>query len=175
MIWQQLWNSGVVLRFETVIELGSGRGLGGLAAASLFPGARVTLTDASDESLAIATDAIALNGLSNCSTSVLNWYSYNESDSYDLVIGADVLYLGRAVRAIVSLLTRLMKRETGRAILVDPDRCFAQDFEDECAEKGLAVERVIRKRGDLNEELLGTCDANVQCKQFNVFFVTWMK
>ncbi|ORY40469.1 hypothetical protein BCR33DRAFT_740313 [Rhizoclosmatium globosum] len=203
MIWDQLWNSGIVLSREldrlltipsptteaandtpkdfinpssiqTILELGTGRGLAGLTAATLLPNAKVVLTDASTESLQNASDAITLNNLQeNCSTATLNWFSPSQTFiPADLVIGADVLYLSRAVKAIASLLKTLMTPVTGKALIVDPDRCFAEEFENLCIENNLAVRRVIVEREEIGEGVLGESDANVQCKRFNVFYVS---
>ncbi|KAJ3070991.1 hypothetical protein HDU98_005953 [Podochytrium sp. JEL0797] len=190
MLWEQLWNSGVVLvqqledlakdaiRESTpsaprnplrILELGCGRGLGGLAAAAMFPSASVVLTDASEESLRAAENAIAVNNLQNCSTKVLNWYSADlPTGEFDLIIASDVLYLGRAVKPVATLIAKMLA-PNGLALVVDPDRCFAEDFEDRLLETGLTVERRILDRSSLDEKALAASDANPLCPKFNFF------
>ena len=105
----KIWDSGRVLASVleeeyasrlsgmTVLELGSGTGIGGLTAA--LAGATVTLTDGSLGVLPLLEANVRVNGLSDQSTvQRLRWgFRYRDDlaaldQNLDLVIGSDLLY-----------------------------------------------------------------------------------
>ena len=95
-----LWPAAIALAHELasralaskrVLELGAGTGLPGIVAASL--GARVVQTDRQEVALYVAK----LNAERNGVTSAIehreaDWTAWTDRDTYDLVIGSDIIY-----------------------------------------------------------------------------------
>ena len=134
--WAEVWPAAVALGRHLVgldlagrraIELGAGVGLAGLAAARA--GARVLLTDLSDEALDFARRNAELNGLAvECAR--LDWFEDGDAaplGPFDLVLAADVLYERRFVDPIARLVPRLLAGG-GTALLADPRRPYAAEF-----------------------------------------------
>ncbi|KAJ3235080.1 hypothetical protein HDU81_000827 [Chytriomyces hyalinus] len=186
-IWDQVWNSSIMLAHAldaiaaastmhhhhhhpaSILELGCGRAVAGLYAAHVFPDARVVLSDTSRECLAAAEESIAVNGCSDRVTTVhLNWYDTDDT-------------------AVVAMLGRYLA-DDGVAVVVDPDRPYADEFAEALLEKGFAVtweylDRCGRQvnenldvldsdSGEIPPGLLEAADANPSCKKFNVFHIT---
>ena len=61
-------------------------------------------------------------------------------NSFDIVLGADILYIYSAVKPVLSLCSRLLS-PTGIAIIVDPGRTNGDDFEAYAPDYGLTVLR----------------------------------
>lgn len=138
--WAQLWPSAIALaravgRRElggrSVLELGCGLGLPGLAAAA--GGARVTLTDWAPEAVVAARDNATRNGVA-LEAFVCDWRAPEALVArapWDLVLLADVLYEERNVAPLLDLLPRL-----GREVLLaDPARATAAPFLAAAAER----------------------------------------
>lgn len=136
--WARLWPSGLALtRFVTasppcagarVLELGCGLALPSVAAARA--GAAVLATDGSEDAIAFAAHALALNE-ADAAVAVVDWSAQGEElvaqGPFDLVLAADVLYtLGNADLA-ARLLPRLIA-PGGEAWIADPDRAGARRF-----------------------------------------------
>ncbi|KAJ1553275.1 hypothetical protein HK096_008541 [Nowakowskiella sp. JEL0078] len=172
-IWSKLWGSSFVLiellsqiHLEglEVLELGSGLGIVGIYAA--LRGANVHLTDASSESL----EAAQANAMINCvrdrsSTLKLNWKDALPVDlerRFDLVVAADVTYLSNMLAPLARTIAGAIKPITGGAVVVDPGRCFSDEFEERCLDLGQSV---ILSRGSNVETPVCVC------KDINVFVV----
>ncbi len=160
--WAQLWDSSIALAEWclsspdlagcTVLELGSGLGLAGIAAAAA--GATVTLSDYDPDALMCAQ----LNILRNLSPSERlrasvthrDWRSQQEEvKRFDFVIGADILY-DRAVARHLLDLVRSAITPGGSIVLADPDRATGRSFLAWAAEEGLQVSsetRMITQNG----------------------------
>ncbi|KAI8833871.1 S-adenosyl-L-methionine-dependent methyltransferase, partial [Chytriomyces cf. hyalinus JEL632] len=204
-IWDQVWNSSIVLAHildtlaptlhpASILELGCGRAVAGLYAAHVFPDAHVVLSDTSWDCLAAAEESIAVNGCSGRVTAVhLNWYDTDNdavlsNSPFPLIIASDVLYMQRAVKALVNMLGRYLADE-GVALVVDPDRPYADEFAEALLEKGgfTVTREYLDRRGrrvnadldvldsesnEIPPGLLEAADANPSCKKFNVFHIT---
>ena len=133
--WARLWPSGEALaravadgpslEGKRVLELGCGLGLPSVAAACA--GADVHATDASTDAVVFAAHNLALNELTG-EVAVAAWAQAGgalaDGGPWDLVLAADVLYLGANVEALLRLLPRLAPE----AWIADPDRSGARDF-----------------------------------------------
>jgi predicted nicotinamide N-methyase len=150
--WAELWPSAIGLaRFllertppglagASVLELGAGLGLGGIAAA--LAGAReVTFTDYFPEALAAATHNAKRNGVRSFDVRVLDWRAPVLPRRYPVVIGSDLLYEERSRAPLVETLAAALEAG-GAAWIADPGRPAAVGFEGEAAERGLRVELV---------------------------------
>jgi predicted nicotinamide N-methyase len=135
--WAIPWPSGLVLaravnaeppkRGARVLELGCGLALPSIAAARA--GASVLATDGSADAAVFAAHNLALNEVEG-DVLPADWRQAAEeltSESWDLVLAADVLYLRENVESLLRLLPKLMGPET-EVWLADPGRSGAEDF-----------------------------------------------
>ena len=93
-----LWPAAIALAHEVaarsvgglrVLELGAGTGLPGIVAATL--GARVVQTDRNAAALVVCRRNADLNA-AVLEQRAADWTAWREADTYDLIIGADILY-----------------------------------------------------------------------------------
>ena len=167
----------------SVLELGAGAGLAGLAARQLGA-ARVTLTDAGAPQLALLRQNAALNAPTPTASSChdehaerdgvrvrhLDWDAppgarcgdgtppLPREERFGLVIAADVLYEpAHAAGVARAVAARLERTAQARALLVCPVRCAATAaaFEARAAVEGLACDRQRLPDGDGAERYEG--------------------
>src|SRR3954470_15304914 len=136
--WAVMWPSGLelaravsrgpALDGKRVLELGCGLGLPSVAAAQR--GATVLATDANTDAAVFAAHNLALNGLTG-DVAVASFSMAEEAlaggGPWDLVLGADVLYLQANVETLLRALPRLVA-DGGAAWIADPNRNGAQAF-----------------------------------------------
>jgi predicted nicotinamide N-methyase len=107
------------LRGTRVLELGAGTGLPGIVAASL--GAHVVQTDRQTVALHVSKTNAERNGVTTIENRAADWTAWEDTSTYDWILGADILYA-------VSLhphLRRIFERNLapgGRLLLSDPFR-----------------------------------------------------
>lgn len=99
-VWVELWPSSLALarwlwnnnslKGRTVLELGAGLGLPGVAAG--MRGAEVLQTDYMPEALDIAGENARLNKVCSHRTALADWRNFNITEQFDLIIGSDILY-----------------------------------------------------------------------------------
>jgi len=116
-----------------VLELGSGTGIGGLAAAAVGA-SKVVLTDKSEEALPLLKANARENGFDAVvHVRRLEWGSEMEMEEvaalgpFDLIVGSDLLYTPEAVPALLQTLERLCTAQT-EVLLVYPRRYTEQIF-----------------------------------------------
>ena len=125
--WAELWPSGLALarslpaRLDElrVVELGCGLGVPSLTAAAR--GAEVTALDWAGDAIALLDRNAARNGVELVGVAA-DWRSF--TGSFDLVLGADLLYERRNVQALVGLLPSL----GSEVLLGEPGRPYAAEF-----------------------------------------------
>ncbi|HTV22019.1 MAG TPA: methyltransferase domain-containing protein [Polyangiaceae bacterium] len=122
-----LWPAAIALAHELaarsvrglrVLELGAGTGLPGIVAATL--GAHVVQTDRNAAALVVCRRNADRNGVA-LEQRAADWTAWLETDAYDLIIGADILYadsLHPPLRHIFD--TNLAP--AGRLLIADPFR-----------------------------------------------------
>jgi len=124
-----LWPASIALALEiaersaafrgrSVLELGAGVGLSGIAAASV--GARVLQTDRDEEALTFCRCNAGRNGVTLVQR-VADWNEWSIDERYDWVIASDILYretLHAKLRAIFDSVLR----PGGRLLVADPLR-----------------------------------------------------
>lgn len=100
------------LENNRILELGSGRGVSGLAAAVL--GGIVTLTDM-PVVVPELERTIKFNHLKNISVKALDWLQptdYETMGTFDLIIAADIVWVVELIPALVNTISCLCKGET---------------------------------------------------------------
>ncbi|HEX9006294.1 MAG TPA: methyltransferase domain-containing protein [Bacteroidota bacterium] len=162
--WAELWTASIALaewclgtRWEPaarVLELGCGLGLAGIAAAAA--GAHVTMTDYDDDALRFAR----CNAGANLPPDVvrdhlrfahLDWRNPPLDTTYDVILGADIVYERRFFLPLLTLFDRLLNpshsrsstgplrsvgrdmcpdlgRQGGCVVLTEPDRSVGKEF-----------------------------------------------
>jgi predicted nicotinamide N-methyase len=159
-----LWPSSIALAHELVarapdlvgrriLELGAGTGLPGIVAATY--GARVVQTDRLEEALAIGRLNAERNGVRTIEHRLADWTAWTDTERYDLIIGADVIYAPRlqpSLRAIFD--TNLAPG--GRLLLGDPFRSASIRMLEAMEQEGWKV-RMTKWRlgGDWGERRIG--------------------
>jgi predicted nicotinamide N-methyase len=133
--WAQPWPAAVllaeaVLRGEdgagrSAIEIGCGVGLVSLAAARA--GWRVTATDYDADAVAFAALNAERNGLSLDGCRCLDYRSRTDGRTYDLVLGADLLYERRNAEPLAGWIASALA-PGGAALVSDPNRSAAETF-----------------------------------------------
>lgn len=149
--WADLWPGAVMLaehvagwpaadasRPPTVLELGCGLGLAGLAAAAR--GCRVILSDYDDDALAFARASAIHNRLPPPETRYVDWRETYPDLRPDVILAADVLYETRHLVPIADFVRRhLRPGASSRAWIADPDRSTAEAFDGIARHSGLNV------------------------------------
>jgi predicted nicotinamide N-methyase len=146
--WAELWESasGIAqhlaqhhpdLTGKQVLDLGSGQGLAGCAAAAL--GANVLFADLEPPALLFAR----LNSLpfaDRVRTRRLNWQRDRLEESFDLILGADILY-ERVQWPHLEPFWRAHLSGGGRVLLGEPGRQTGDMFIEWIASRGWTLER----------------------------------
>jgi predicted nicotinamide N-methyase len=141
--WADVWPAAIALGRRLlklplagarVLELGTGLGLAGLAAARA--GARVTLTDREPCALEIARRNAQLNEL-EVEIRLLDWGGQPAAvGCFDWVIGADVIYEEALVEPLSTTLAGVLAGG-GRGLIADPMRPYRQLFTQALTARGL--------------------------------------
>eukprot|EP00158_Paraphelidium_tribonemae_P002961 Partr_v1_DN25804_c1_g1_i6_m2748 len=108
------------------IEIGAGSGLASLAAA------KCSIKSVATDFHPLSVELCRINAFKNgvhekLSTMELNWHRPTINGKYQLVIGADILFMSNSVTAIIKLLDNTMSPDS-LAIIVDPGRANFEDF-----------------------------------------------
>lgn len=149
--WAELWPSGIILAEGLsglegeglrLLEIGCGIGLA--ATAAVLAGFEVLETDYYDDALLFTRVNVARNTGVDPPTRMLDWRSPpDDLGTFDLVVGADVLYEQPYAGLVAALLARTIG-VTGRGMIADPGRLAAPQFRVECKRLGLTVSRLGR-------------------------------
>lgn len=149
--WADLWTSSVELARwcltdpsvagASVLEIGCGVGLPGIAAAKA--GGIVRMTDVDPDALRFAR----FNALKNLpdtvmhgslSVGLLDWDTPGSIEAVDLILGGDVIYERSTFDRLLDLFN-LALRSSGTAVLTDPGRAVGRAFLERAAERGYDV------------------------------------
>lgn len=135
--WAELWPASIGLatailrnpslwRGKTVLELGSGVGLAGIAAT--MAGAEVTQSDFLEDAFDFIRVNRWRNGIDQTSLLLADWRHFPErAGTFDRVIGADILYEKTLHDPLAAVLHRVIRRD-GFVWLADPGRVYGRDF-----------------------------------------------
>ena len=161
--WDKIWPSEMALsefliqeffpgklNGLTVLEIGCGVGLAGLAAAQL--GAFTMFSDMVPITLVGVKEMCKLNNVSNFDTCTLDWSTPTQlNEQYDIVLGSEVFYDQKNLPDIAKLLEVVLK-PGGQAFFCDPNRLGLSTIDFHFQERfALSVEKRT-----FNETLLKT-------------------
>jgi predicted nicotinamide N-methyase len=145
--WAELWTSALVLAEQClvspaiggkrVLDLGCGLGLTGIAAAA--QGAEVLFTDYEEDALAFAEwnarTNLTADAFERSSFRIADWRTPGQYGSFDVVLGADIVYERRNFEPLLACLDATIS-DAGEAWLAEPDRSMGYDFLTLARERG---------------------------------------
>jgi predicted nicotinamide N-methyase len=160
--WADLWTSSLELARwcltdpsvpgASVLEIGCGDGLPGIAAA--HAGALVRLTDADPDALRFARYNALRNlpvpeARSRVSLEVLDWDNPGPVAPAGIILGGDVIYERSVFDTLLTLMDAALAPD-GVAVLADPDRAIGHAFLERARARGYDVRSESRTvvRGD---------------------------
>ncbi len=166
--WADLWTSSLELARwclidpsvagVSVLEIGCGVGLAGIAAAQA--GARVLMTDVDPEALMFARYNAFKNlpepvMRSSLSVGVLDWDAPGAVEPVDLLLGGDVIYERSIFNRLLDLFD-IALRPQGVAVLTDPDRAIGRAFLERASERGYEIRSEAQKvaRGSMDTTVI---------------------
>ena len=139
---QRLAEEPSLVQGKRVLELGAGTGLPGLVARSL--GGCVWQTDHMDDVLNVAALNERENALAGIRRFRADWRDWVEPTSFDVILGADILYDTALYGSIATILDRSLA-PGGRVLLADPGRPQAWQFLSELETGGARFAMSVRR------------------------------
>ena len=146
--WAQIWPAGLLLAEAVaewppvgedsphVLEIGCGLGLVSLIMSHL--GCRVLACDQDADALAFVVESARRNGLPVPETRLLDWQKDDLGLTFDRIVASDVLYETRHLRPVAEFVHDHLEPD-GFALVVDPNRFTADEFDTVARHCGLAV------------------------------------
>ena len=134
--WAKVWHSAIALsKFiaanptlfhqKNVLELAAGLGLPSIVAAQYAK--QVLCTDYVSEALQYIQQSVTINGLTNCTTAVLNWNSINGTIPTDILLMSDVNYDSTQFDMLYKIFQQFLA-EGSTILLATPQRLMAKPF-----------------------------------------------
>ena len=134
-LWAKIWQASVVLAQHLIrmpvapgkrmLEIGSGLGLVGIAAA--HAGHAVTMTDYNTDALNFARANAHMNNCSQLQISRLDWIRLNLEGEFDYIIGSEIIYKDKDVQHLLELFKKYLKPD-GKVFLVEEMRKTLNEF-----------------------------------------------
>ena len=148
--WAELWPAAVGLaeyilahvhefNQKSVLELGCGLGLAGMAAHKA--GARVYFTDYDPQALVFTQKNFFRNFNRKADVKLMDWRKLDTHQKFDVIIAADVLYENRWLMPVRNIIQNLLKTR-GVAFIAEPGRSVARTFFDALSEVNLKFDRI---------------------------------
>ena len=151
--WANVWESALVLAEELALMDGVGRrflelgcGLGLPAVVATRRGFTATASDYEEAALEGVRYNADRNGAHGLAVRLVDWRRPpDDLGRFDLVTAADVLYEKHHALALTWMLAATLAAD-GRALVADPGRARAAEFEPAAAAAGLVVEKLPARR-----------------------------
>jgi len=151
--WANVWESAIVLAEDLaamdgcgrrLLELGCGLGLPAVVAAR--HGFQATASDYEEDALEGVRYNAGRNGADTLAVRLIDWRQPpDDLGGFDLVVAADVLYEKHHAVALVGMLVRTLAAD-GVALVADPGRARAVEFEPACRAACLTVDKRPARR-----------------------------
>lgn len=122
---------------KSVLELGCGSGLSGLAA-GLAGAGKVLMTDYLEDALEFSAEMWKMNLETDPLTAILDWRKPDPSFASDVILAADVAYEARNFRPLIKTFKALLPPH-GIILLTEPSRHIAIDFIKMLTEEGFEL------------------------------------
>jgi 2-polyprenyl-3-methyl-5-hydroxy-6-metoxy-1,4-benzoquinol methylase len=147
--WAQLWPASLLLAEAVagwipagdepphVLEIGCGLGLVSLLLSHL--GYRVVAADQDEDALAFVAESARRNRVPVPETRLIDWHKTDLGQFFDRIVAADVLYETRHLRPVAEFVQDHLE-PGGFALIADPSRFTADEFDTIARHCGLAVE-----------------------------------
>jgi predicted nicotinamide N-methyase len=136
-LWAKIWEASIVLMQHMVdlpvianrriLELGSGLGMAGIAAAAI--GHDITLTEYNEDALNFLRANAEVNNCGHLGIQHLDWFKPVIEETYDLIIGSEIVYQDSAVEALGEIFSKLLS-PGGQVILTERVRSTGAVFFD---------------------------------------------
>ncbi|MGD9367584.1 MAG: methyltransferase [Desulfobacteraceae bacterium] len=140
-LWAKIWDASAVLTQyiaelevdarRRILELGSGLGVAGIAAASL--GHHITLTEYDTNALEFLKANAELNQCQHIPIHYLDWFQPQLEGSFDLIVGSEIVYQKATVAALGDLFRKYMA-PAGQVVLVERVRSTGAVFFEKMAD-----------------------------------------
>ena len=151
--WANVWESAVVLAEDLALLDGAGRrflelgcGLGLPAVVAARRGFAATASDYEEAALEGVRYNADRNRAEGLAVRLVDWRQLPaDLGEFDLVVAADVLYEKHHAVALAGVMARTLAAE-GVALVADPGRARAAEFEPACRAAGLAVDKQPARR-----------------------------
>jgi predicted nicotinamide N-methyase len=128
-LWAKIWEASIVLMqhmadlpiapHRRILELGSGLGVAGITAAAL--GHNVTLTEYNKDALNFLRANAEANHCGHLVIHHLDWFKPEIEETFDLIIGSEIVYQESAVEALSEIFRKLLS-PGGKVILTEQVR-----------------------------------------------------
>ncbi|MEJ2635381.1 MAG: methyltransferase domain-containing protein [Calditrichia bacterium] len=147
--WAEIWpsslalsrfilDSGMLGRGTSVLELGCGLGLVGMAA--LDAGADVLFTDYQPDALRFSELNCLLNLGKSSATALMDWRQPDLKSRFEVILASDVAYEKRFFWPLIDTFNQLL-RPGGHVYLSEPNRKVANKFLDMLREEGFVLKK----------------------------------
>lgn len=134
--WADIWPSAIALseyvlenqkvfKGKKILELGCGLGLVGITVTAI--GGDVLFTDYDPHALGFTQTNFKRNFSRPASVQLLDWRNPGHSESFDIILAADILYEKRWLGPVLNILDKKLTMH-GIAYIADPDRTIAREI-----------------------------------------------
>jgi predicted nicotinamide N-methyase len=158
--WADIWPASIALseyvienklefRGKKILELGCGLGLVGIAVVAI--GGDVLFTDNDSHALRFTRVNFKRNFNRSASVQLLDWRNSGNSNSFDIILAADILYEKRWLRPVLDVLENKLAPQ-GSAYIAGPDRTVSRGIY-EMIEGRKWKRQSLLKRTTVNDKL----------------------
>lgn len=134
-LWAKIWEASVLLASylsrlppnpqKTMLELGSGLGMAGIAAAKA--GHHISMSERNPDALNFARANALINGLPSLPVERMDWQAPQLENRFDYIVGSEIVYQPEAIDCLEALFERYLNPD-GTIILVEAVRATGVAF-----------------------------------------------